>query len=274
MTSAPIDWRALSFELEYDLERLAHRRFPAEAATAEDAHNRVMDRLRADDFAALQGFKGHSAPATYFTSVYRSRLEDVARSILGRCRPPRHIEQLGELWVAAFELLCCKRREPGELPQLLEIHYRPRNLPPDDWISRVLGVVRTVRGRVPDCGQKLVTTSLDDPEVDETPDPVADPEGEIEADEGEHLTLVLKELLTGGNASYTSESTSERLGALRSALRALPLKPDAVLLVRLVHLEDMSVGDAARMLGLNERTARRRIDELFEQLRTTLGAWR
>jgi hypothetical protein len=47
VTREPVDWRAVSFELEIDLEKLAHRRFLADRATAEDADNRIMDRLRA-----------------------------------------------------------------------------------------------------------------------------------------------------------------------------------------------------------------------------------
>jgi RNA polymerase sigma factor (sigma-70 family) len=266
VNSGTDDWHTRFFELESRLERLARRRFPADPVTADIAHSRVLDRLSDDNWAVLGRFDGRSAPATFLTSVYRNALEDVARAIRGRCRPPIHIQQLGELWIAAFELLCCQRRLEGELAGLLAAEYRPARLDEAAWDAEVRGIARRIRGRVPDCGIRYTTTSVESAEIEAAYEPDNDPKDRLESDETDLLTVVLRDLLTGN----PTDARDTRLAGIRAALRALDLNPEAVLLARLVHLEGVHLSEAARMLGLNERTARRRQQDLFDQLREVL----
>ncbi len=258
-----MDWQTFFFTPDNDwpsrLLKLARRRFPQDEVLAEEACTHVLGHLSADGWKRLGVFGGRAAPGTFLTACMRNALEDFSHARFGKPRPPAWLDRLGGLWLQVFKWLCLERRpEPAIADRLVESR--------ESTVEDVRSMVRTIRARHPNCGQRLHIDSLDERQDDEDRaaiDPVAvdaEPEAQQRRSRVEQTLLALAQLLG---------QTPARLPGLVRA--DLSISDEETVLLRLIHVDGMKLAEAARALHLPEHTARRQLQRCLARLREALA---
>ncbi|HET8773303.1 MAG TPA: sigma-70 family RNA polymerase sigma factor [Thermoanaerobaculia bacterium] len=207
-------------------------------ADAEDFASSVKVALMEDDYAILRKYGGRSSFEAYLAVVVQNLLTDQRTHALGRWRPSREAERLGEAGVL-LETLLDRDRRP--LQEALPIVQR---LDPTLTAERAAAMAE----RFPRHAARPRAVELDESL------PVAAPDAAdvrvVDADRRKR-----------------SDATSH---AIRHALAALP-DEDAMIL-RFRFGSGMSIADISRMLRLPQRPLYRRLEALIARLRAALDA--
>jgi len=207
-------------------------------ADAEDFASSVKIALIEDDYAVLRRFSGRSTFAAYLAVVVQNLLLDQRTHALGRWRPSREAERLGEAGVLLETLLLRDRRS---LDEALPIVQRL-----DAALTREHAAAmaerfpqRTLRPRAVELEEEV---------------PVAAPEA-------------TDDRVIDADRRRLSADASR---AMRKTMAALPSE-DAMIL-RFRFGSGMSIADISRMLRLPQRPLYRRLEALLERLRAALDA--
>lgn len=256
------DWQALILDPSWlkRLEQQAARRF-VDAATAEEASAFVLEQLAADDWARCRRFEGHARPTTYLYSVAAHLLEEFSRQRYGRARPPRWLQQQGEIWVTLWRRICLERDlVPHAVERLCQDgRHQPQPL---------YNIVRAIKARLPWCG----AGDLPVPEqyLADGSDVAADStlEQNLEQEQARETLAVLSALL---------DDADEQLAELPFAtlLRCreqLQLAAEDALILRLHFQEGMSGRAIAAALGVPKHRPGRQIQRALKQIRQVLEA--
>jgi DNA-directed RNA polymerase specialized sigma24 family protein len=266
-----IDWQALFFDARAAwparLLARAQRRF-GNSPDAEAAYNHALDAISRDGWSRLRAGYGGSGSAEGFMAItFLNLLEEYGVRKYGKRRAPAWVQRLGSPWTRIFELLCLRRMEPETIVDLL----CARDAHEPGQVRRALA---EVRGRIPRCGERV---SEEPGGADLEPEPVAStPASALEQGELEHLLQVLAGLIAPGAIPPLLDADPARGTRARIAQfeASVPLSGQERLLLRLIYQENCSIPEAARSLGLNERTARRAHARLMERLRDALARHR
>jgi RNA polymerase sigma factor (sigma-70 family) len=207
-------------------------------ADAEDFGSSVKIALMEDDYAILRKYGGRSSFEAYLAVVVQNLLTDQRTHALGRWRPSREAERLGEAGVLLETLLDRDRRSLEEALPMVQ------RLDPTLTAERAAAMAarfprRTTRPRVVELDESLPVAAPDAADV----------------------------RVMDADRRRRSATTSH---AIRDTLAALPAE-DAMIL-RFRFGSGMSIADISRMLRLPQRPLYRRLDALIARLRAALDA--
>lgn len=216
------------------------RRTNVFGADAEDFASNVRIALMEDDYAILRKYEGRASLAAYLSVVVRRLLADERMHRLGRWRPSRESERLGEAAVMLETLLV---RDGRSVEDALPLVRRV-----DPSITR--SGARRIAERFPERSHlrpRLIDIESTDLDAVATSD-----RADAEADARE-----LRDV---------SQRTAQ---IVREALRVMPLEDR--MLVRFRYARGLSIADIARLMQLPQRPLYRRLEQLLSQLRDALG---
>ncbi|MGH7459972.1 MAG: sigma-70 family RNA polymerase sigma factor [Longimicrobiales bacterium] len=202
------------------------RRHHVPAVDQEDFDSYAKKRLMDGDYAVFGKFRGESSLTTYLNTVVGNYFRDYRSAQWGRWRPSAEARRLGPQAIRLEELI-----------------YRDGNSP-----RQAIAILRSIGGDLPG-DRELYRLACQLPERTRTvivaPDPANETPAPIRTDddleERERATLFARVM-----------------AALFAALATLPEQDQ--LIVRMRYLEDFSVADIARVLGIEQKPLYRRID--------------
>jgi RNA polymerase sigma factor (sigma-70 family) len=215
------------------------RRTGLRDADAEDFASTAKLALIENDYAILRGFEERSSLVTFLTVIVQRLLWRERRRMWGRWHPSAEAERLGEAAVLLEKLLLRDRRGLEEaIPYV-------RAVDP----SLDAAAIRALAARLPLRGPRPLLVAL--------------PDGD------DHHEFVAADHADQRARDADARLLAERAGrVVRETLAALPLQDR--MLLRFRFGADMSIADAARMLGVPQRPLYRRIEALLRQLREAL----
>ncbi len=238
------------------INRLAERRF-RDQLLAEEAALYVIDMLEKDDWQILRNYRGAARLQTYFSAVVYNLLEDFSRKRFGRVRPPPWLKKLGGIWLVLYRLLCLERFSYLEATGQAADRYR--HLPS----SRIENIADRILGQIPSCGSpQYLQESVENDEHHGTSH--ASVETAIEVKEREALFGCLHDQFFGASPGGSTERAASSLAGCR-----IELSGEERLLLKLRHMEGLSVSEAGKKLGLNRFQAHGRLRRLYERIRHT-----
>ncbi|MEE2653438.1 MAG: hypothetical protein VYE54_11985 [Pseudomonadota bacterium] len=254
------DWPSIILSSEFlkRLEWIAEKRFP-QPALAQAAVNDVLERLSAENWHKLSSFGGKSKPETYAQTVASRLLEDYARERFGRPRPPKWLKESGAIWVQIWQMLCLERQWPAMVTSRLGPDHRP---------GLIEEIIRTIRAKIPRCGEPGYCEQLGD---EDTADGGTTEALETQLSQQRHREALelLSNLLRGthGDCPSTSES------AFAALLEHVNLNPEDQLLLALIYEDGLSTRKAAEVLNTNPSAIQRRLQVITQSLRDFLQEW-
>ncbi len=261
-----MDWAGLVMgDWMARLDRMALRRF-GQQVIADEAVNHVLERLSADNWAALTGYRGKSQPVSYLNAVAANFLEEFARRKYGRPRPPVWLKRNGHLWVSIWRQVCLERQLTGQV-----IFNRSSA---DCSRAYLEDIIRVIKARMPWCGvkhQEIPADYLDTGAASGTA-AAADDGDDIDNNSLEEQLLVVRLLLDPdavSDAVAASAAIQARVASLRDAAA---LSDHELLILRLIFIERIKQGVVATNLGLKPYQLSRQLKALLARLRAGLEA--
>ncbi len=255
-------------------EKLAVKRFN-NGVLAEEAVTHVVEALAADDWSRCRSFKGTAQPKTYLYSLASNLIEEFSRKRFGRPRPPRWLQDQGELWVQMWKMLCLERQL---LPSIVDRLCINGARDPE----ALYDVARTIKARMPNCGLSAMDHELrDDLEIISDAQQVgtspvgSEPELPTEEALVGEVLLMLRSVIGGGateedfsvtsreEAGQCANQMAERLSGLSDKLT---LTDEERLLLRLIFVEGFSKTAASKSLGLASHQAGRIVNTALARI--------
>lgn len=262
-----MDWQKFIFDPTQNIiglmEHIAYKRF-YEHDIADAAFNYCLDELTKNNWARLNNYNGKNgaSPKTFFTCVYTRLVEDYARIELGRCAAPSWLNKLGQTWKKVFTLLCTHGKTPDVVLSNFDSDINNTN--------DILTIINTIKHKIPDCGIKGKRTvklalEAEDDNITEINSALSTSriDAEIEQNEFNYIMNALLGWLTGKNTTNNLETSN----VLELELRSLTLDDETIVLFRCIFQENMSLPDAAKFVGMEAHTARRRRAETFAKIK-------
>ena len=214
------------------------RRAGLRDADAEDFASTAKLALIENDYAILRGYEGRAPLGAFLTVVVQRMLSREWMRLRGRWHPSAEAERGGP---AAVLLEKLTMRDGRSLDEAVDIVRTT-----DPSLDR--NTVRQMAERLPQRFPRLRLVPL-----------VSD----------EEQPLVAADAADARAAEGETRRMSERAASVvRETIAALPLQDR--MLVRFHFGAEMSIADAARMLGVPQRPLYRRIESLLHQLREAL----
>jgi RNA polymerase sigma factor (sigma-70 family) len=213
------------------------RRAGLRAADAEDFASTVKIALMENDYAILRTYEGRSSLGTFLTVVVQRLLSRERSRTWGRWHPSAEAERLGAAAVLLEKLLTRDGRSLDEaIPFVRAV---------DPSLDR--NGVQRLAAPLPERAARPRLVPLPDEEHD-----IAAPEGaDARANESEAQTM--------------SERAAQ---VVRETLASLSLEDR--MLIRFRFGAELSIADAARLLGVEQRPLYRRVEALLTLLRNAL----
>ena len=270
-----IDWALIIFDSRFmaSIDAMAAKRF-VQPVLAEEATTAIIEGLSANNWQRLTGFGGKSQPSTYAYTVASRVMEDFARKKFGRPRPPQWLQEMGQVWITLWRMLCLERQWPQMIVQKLAGDYQQGLL--DD-------IMQTIKQRIPRCGEpgfsQCCTTELG---LDELPDDNGQSlNASMEHAQTQHALALLGDLMAQGSASDNNDTTQNREAksqlwpsnandALLQLQQQLQLSEDDKLLLSLNYEDGLSSRKIADLLNTSAATVQRRLHHVREQLAQAL----
>ncbi|MCK0153424.1 hypothetical protein MWU49_06910 [Alcanivorax sp. S6407] len=262
----PVDWPAIIFDPAFmaGLERMAARRF-VQPVLAEEACTAMLEALSDNDWAALQGFTGKSAPGTYAHAVAGRAMEDYARRKFGRPRPPQWLQAMGQGWVRLWRMLCLERQWPETIQARLAEEFR------DGLIQDAIGEIKR---RIPRCGEpgfaECCVTELG---LENLPDDAGASMDAGFAEAQRQQALTLMSVLLQGHAGEAGGQgcPSKEEEALSQLVASMSLSADDRLLLALHYEDGLASRRIAELTGSSAATVQRRLQALRQRLHGVLA---
>lgn len=268
-----IDWPGVIFDPDFmaGLDRMAAKRF-VQPVLAEEATTAIIESLSENDWARLRAFGGKSAPTTFAWSVAGRAMEDFARRKFGRPRPPQWLQEMGQVWVRVWRMLCLERQWPETITSKLSADFV------DGLISEA---IRTIKQKIPRCGEpgfsECCVTELGLDTLPEDNGHSLD-QGFQQAQRNQALALVSTLLQRDAAAGAPCPSNQEEAlpdqqdSLLEQLAQTLSLTEDDRLLLALSYEDGLSSRKIADMLGTSAATVQRRLQSLRTQLQQGLAS--
>lgn len=238
------------------INRLAEKRF-SDQLLAEEAALYVIDMLEKDDCRILSNYRGAAKLQTYFSVLVYNLLEDFSRKRFGRVRPPPWLKQLGGVWLMLYRLLCLERFSYLEATGQAADRYR--HLPS----GQIENIADRILGQIPSCGSpQYLQESFDNHGQYGTAHVSA--EKVIEEKERELLFRCLHDQFFGALSGRATRRAVSSLADCR-----IEFSGEERLLLKLRHMEGLSVTEAGKKLGLNRFQAHGKLRRLYARIRLT-----
>ncbi|MAF83539.1 MAG: hypothetical protein CL797_05490 [Chromatiales bacterium] len=252
------------------LDRMALKRF-GEQVIADEAVNHVLEKLSANNWSALGGYKNKSKPINYLNVVATHLLEEFSRMKFGRPRPPVWLKKNGHLWVSIWRQICLERRVAGQVVF--------------NWINEerskeyLENIVRLIKARMPWCGVKRqeIPSSYLEKDGESPPFDVEDTRSFQETQKNEDLEelLLIIRLLIDPESDFTgiTESQTAKINNIVTQLhKELELSDSELLMLKMVFIERIKQGLVAKAFDLKPYQLSKRLKALMMRLRSGLGA--
>ncbi|MGH7469130.1 MAG: RNA polymerase sigma factor [Longimicrobiales bacterium] len=212
------------------------RRYLVPSADQEDFGSFAKLRLMEDDYAVFAKFQGRSSLTTYLNVVLTNYFRDFRTAQWGRWRPSAEARRLGTI---ALRLEALVYRDGCSMREAIEVlRSAGGELPNDTDLFRLASRLQ-VRSRVQEVG--------------------SDAAGEVSAPDHTDATIVESEV---------DQARARAAQELDRALQSLPAQDQVI--VRMRHLDGVSVADIARMLGIQQKPLYRRMEAILDGLRRQL----
>lgn len=271
-----IDWASLVFDPAFmsAVDKLADRRFGG-GPIAEEASTYVIEYLSADDWRKCRQFQGNSKPTTFLYTLASNAIEEFSRKRFGRPRPPKWLDDLGDLWVKLWRSLCLERQL---LPSLVD-RYSAKGFRDPDAVTQA---AKVIKARIPNCGQ----ANMDSVGVEDI-SAVSDAEQSLEPQtDQDHANPFYKELLLMVNAVTNeklccdsfSEDSLARVGEMAASSQSkldslrvgLTLSDEERIMLRMVYVEGLSKTATSKALGMPAHQAGRAISNVLDRIAKAL----
>jgi len=213
------------------------RRAGLRDADAEDFSSTVHLALIENDYAILRGYEGRAPLGAFLTVVVQRMLSREWMRLRGRWRPSAEAERSGPAAVLLEKLTV---REGRSLDEAVEI---VRNVDPSLDVRSVRALAESLPQRT--ARPRLVPMPEDEREF------VAPDTADARANEAE-----------------ARRNSARAARVVRETMATLPLQDR--MLIRFHFGAELSIADAARLLGVPQRPLYRRIEALLRQLREAL----
>ncbi len=266
--NAESDWSRLVLgDWVHRLEKMALKRFGSQTL-ADEAVNHVLDKLSADNWSVLSGYKEKARPTTYLNVVASHILEEFSRKKFGRPRPPLWLQRNGHLWVSLWRQLCLERRAVEEV-FLSWIN-------PERSREYIASIVQTIKARMPWCGVKEEEIPASYLESDsgqayslEEAVPVEHAEGEADLEE---LLLIIWMFVSGKSPSttLTPQQLESAQRVVDSLKETLDFSAEEMLALKLVYIDRVKQLRVAELLGVKPYKLNKQLKALVARLRAAL----
>ena len=268
-----VDWKTIVFDPNWmkQLDGIALHRF-SDTALSEEASSYVIEKITENNWEKLRSFTGGSKPETYLYSVTSNLLEEFSRKRFGRLRPPEWLKREGGVWIQTWKMLCMERQPSAHIIDLL--CAKEKRSP-----EFIRGLIKVIRVRIPSCGEKSRTISLDHNRKnseqayeDEIGLKGLSIEQSLDKAELEDRLLVFSELLE----NFVSPSNKE-MGALDQidlmhVKGNLKLEEEEILIVRMAYHEGLKLKLIASALNMPNYQPGRILKGVFKKVITALQA--
>jgi RNA polymerase sigma factor (sigma-70 family) len=207
----------------------------------------ILDKLKADDFRRLRGYRGKSRITTYLYSLVNTLVIDYRRQNYGRRRIPAAVAKLGKWAETVYRLVCWQKFSFDDAYDLLQVEDLF-----EGPYERYLQAIAPIRDAP--CRENPSFQSLDEEKASVPENPQYLETNPLEAliDKLDHTRR--------GKAIKVIQATTETLSQ------------EDQLLIRLVYASGQPVSAVAKMIGRSAPSARRRLKRLLTQFREQLLA--
>ena len=237
--NSPRELLLANLDLVQELVRFHARRHALPDEEREELEGYVRLRLLENDYAILRKFEERSTLRTYLTIVIERLFLDYSNQAWGKWRASAGARRLGALAVALEERLYREGLAFDDACQALlaNPHWRTDR-------AELARLYAALPNRQPARARRLVDSASIAERADDAPDPEA--------------------------VALRRSATREVADALGAAFRRL--KAQDRLVVRLRFVEELTVPEIARFLGLPEKTLYKRIKQLLRALQGGMRA--
>ncbi|MEZ5471356.1 MAG: hypothetical protein R3E90_06220 [Marinicella sp.] len=253
-----MDWQLFIFNPEYDwlnkFDLMARKRFNHDDL-AQAAVNDIIKELSKENWSILGDIKSKNEPGAYLTTVFRRKLEDMARQRYGRPRPPVWLQKLGGFWLTLFQWLCLERKSRTAIFDAIEQHQNQED---------VDNMILTIKTKHPKCGSPdCKEDSLEEhQEINQGFEPVYE-DNDCSCDE--QLLLAL--------GHYTGINDEDALkpmqfGANFSSLR---LSDEEQVMLKLIYQQGLKISQVARMLHIPDHQVRKSHQNTLDKIKECLN---
>ena len=256
------------------LEHLAKKRFPGDAAIAEEAVKYVLERLEADDWRRVRAYNGTAKFTTYLTSITLHLLEDFYHHKFGKVTPPEWLKNMGALWLEVFKRLCRECRSPTEVVNSMTVGYATGRDP-----AYIQEAIEVILKRVPDCGCKRgETVSLQEHEINHPGHAPTDETGSPEdcvmgLERSQIIGAVCSCLFAESTAAAEPDSASLKFKKALELYRSrLKLTAEDRIFLKMIFQDGCTVVEAGESLGWNNNQAQGKHRRLREHIAAAFEA--
>ena len=246
-----------------EFKNIVRKRLPFSVSLVEDTMQEVRQEL------AISLTTLDSSPDSvnaYLRTAFRNTLEDYLRKKQGYPRPPQWIKRLGASYERIYKLLCLENRSVNDIHASMASLYKHTR----EFIEKVIS---EVRAGVVNCGSWRETVSGDDAlnEIDSSEQSQHSAELPDEWLQQFNSTALFK-IILGEATSLPDTLQNQNIKSLFENLQKYPLQDDERLLLRMVFTDGYSVSAAARLLGMEDKKARKQLNTTLNNLRDILQA--
>jgi RNA polymerase sigma factor (sigma-70 family) len=271
-----VNWHSIVFDSSWlsQLEQLAAKRF-SDVVTAEESVTYALEKLSEDNWRRLASFSGGSQPTTYLHSIALNLIEEYARKRYGRLRAPEWLKREGGPWTRIWQMLCLERQPLDYVIQVF-CGYEKRDPP------FVTGIARTIKARIPTCGQQIGRQSISHTDQQETDgfdvvleEPMSLQQG-IDREELEDRLLLFAELLQNSNSPSNRSMTNNTtdipedagldVGLLNTVFDIADLSEEELLILNMAYQQGLKMNVIAKALHMPGYQPGRILKKVFIRL--------
>lgn len=254
-----MDWQHFLFHPEHDwlarFDLMARKRMN-KIEFADDAVNQIIKQFSDDNWSALGDINQQKSPGAYLTTLFRNRLEDIARKRFGRPRAPKWLKDLGGIWMTVYKRLCLERQPKQAIVFAL-----------GNDNNHVASIITTIKSKHPKCGSPDCQEISLDEHQQQQPGFEASSEPELENNTDSQEQLLLALAMSIGVADNVALAQIEN----QTALTALELSNEQQIILKLVYQQGLKISQVARMLKQSDHQIRKLHKETLIQLKKCIA---
>lgn len=272
-----VNWHSIIFDPSWlsQLEQLAAKRF-CDVVTAEESVTYVLEKLSENNWRRLDSFAGGAQPTTYLHSIALNLIEEYARKRYGRLRAPEWLKREGGPWIRIWRMLCLERQPLDYVIQVF-CGYEKREPP------FITGIARTIKARIPTCGQQIGRQSISHTDQQESEDfdvvlqdPMSLQQG-IDRAELEERLLLFAELLQNSNGpsnrTMGKKNTTDKpenidldVSVLNTVFDIADLTEEELLILNMAYQQGLKMNVIAKALNMQGYQPGRILKKVFIRL--------
>lgn len=237
---------------------------------AMSACNDALERLSADNFAALGDGAAIANPRAWLMTAFKNAITDFQRRMFLRCRPDEWCRARGERWITIHRLFCCERKSIRDIAD--EMVLGPEC---HEALERTVKAIKRGHNECPIVLAQVQSESADQSDggspsrlenaaIDAARTESGRPDRDVEGAQYELLVDSVWQVFSGSPAASTMARRVE------AALNEANLTARESAAFRLIKVEDFTQAQAGAALGISTPTVNRAMKSALAKLSTTL----